>query len=98
MTRDEIRGLFKKIGDEPGFNDFEQIAEKRSPMRDMHAFLLIAELVPGKRRMIECAEHDQIWLSATVEDLEGKINEEQVRELDACGVFLESEGFLSMFR
>lgn len=80
------------------FLKFERIAVKRSKRPDLHAFLLLDEIVPPQptpgypdrldesHDMVACAEHDEIWLATDAEQLAEKATEEQIVELIRCGV------------
>ena len=96
MTRDEMVALMDASDAE--FAQFDRVAGKRSPRHDLHAFLLLDELVPGRAGMIACAEHDEIWLDIDPEILAVAISADQVVELVRCGVrFDGSTDSLSMF-
>jgi len=77
---------------------FDEIENKLSGRQDLHAFLLLEKILPGKTGdMISAAEHDQIFLGVDLDELVVVITQEQVNELEACGVWIwESEG-LAMF-
>ena len=97
MTVRELDALFKKHRPVE-YAHFERIEKKRSTKRDLHAFLLLEELVAGDREMIASAEHDLIWLGTDVEALAKVITEDQLVELVRCGV--RFDGFnktLAMF-
>ena len=91
-----IKEWFEKHGDE--YLKFHRVENKLSCRHDLHAFILLDKLVPGDSDIVSCAEHDQIWLDVTPQELEGVATEEQVIELIRCGVRCES-GYesLSMF-
>ena len=76
---------------------FSGIENKRSERPDIHAFLLLDELVPGTRDMISAAEHDEFYLDVGVEELVKVITEEQVIELRRCGVHWSEYDCLVMF-
>jgi hypothetical protein len=96
MTTDELIELFSQISDEcPKFTDIKNPRVNRS---DLNAFLLLNELVPSEihglgygHDMVSCAEHDEIWLHVTPEDLAPIITREQVVELVACGVHVDRD-------
>jgi len=79
---------------------FDRVENKRSNRPDLHAFLLLDSLVPGRDGksddMIGGAEHDEIYLSVDIEELEKVITEDQVLELIRCGVRYNEES-LCMF-
>jgi len=86
MTESELRELFEKHDDE--YIKFERVENKRSNRPDLHAFLLLDELFPADSDsdIICAAEHDEIYLDITVEQLAGKVTEAEVIELTRCGV------------
>lgn len=87
---------FSQFGDE--YIEFERIASKRSHRPDLHAFLLLDELQPGQRDIVEAAEHDVFYLNIDVDALEAVITDDQILELVRCGVRLDTEYHcLSMF-
>lgn len=71
------------------FLDFDDLVNKRSNCTEIHAFLLLNELVPTDR-MICSAEHDQIWLDTNIEELAKVATSEHIEELVRCGVFYDS--------
>lgn len=79
-----MRDIFEKHEDE--FLKFDRVENKRSGRRDLHAFLLLDSLMPGKRPMVSAAEHDEIWLDIDCEDLAQIATEAQILELIRCGV------------
>lgn len=91
MSVDELASLFEKHSDE--FLQFDQIpADKRKhKCEDLHAFELLNQLVPQDGDIICHAEHDEIWLAASLEELAKVITEEQVIELIRCGVRCDSD-------
>lgn len=96
MSEQELRDLLDSNHNDDEFLKFERIEVKRSNRPDLHAFLLLDELVPGESDMVSAAEHDEIFLEVSLEDLAPKITKEQVMELIRCGVRLSYDG-LAMF-
>lgn len=72
---------------------FEDIVRRFSTRRDLHAFILLDTLTLGTEHLIMAAEHDQIWLSVDLENLSKIITQEQVNELEACGVWICDDAF-----
>lgn len=90
---EEIEELFEK---HEGEYNFDTIVNKRSKKSDLHAFLLLDELVPNKGNdIIGGADHDVIYLGVELNELED-ITEYQIIELIKCGVHI-SDGYLQMF-
>lgn len=96
MTRYELRELFEKHNGE--FLKFERVEPKRSRRADLHAFILLDELVHDEpaRDILGCAEHDEVYLSIDEDDLAAVVTEAQVIELVRCGVRCD-QGSLCMF-
>lgn len=95
MRTRELRELFEAHRDE--YIKFDRVSNPRSKRPDLHAFLLLDELVSGNRDIISCAWHDNIGLDIDLSDLAEVITEEQVIELIRCGVRIDDEGHLVMF-
>lgn len=62
------------------------VTSRRSSRPDIHAFVLLNELVPGTEDMVSVAEHDKIWLSVSPEQLAAVATDDIVLELVRCGV------------
>jgi len=77
------RELFEKHNDE--FLKFDRVAVKHSQRADLHAFIVLDKLFPGKSDIVSAAEHDEIWLDIGSDEIE-KLTEEQIIELTRCGV------------
>ena len=88
-----IEERFGKLYDDK--ETFENIKHKKSNRKDLHAFLLMAELFPEDNNIIDCVSHDQIWFCPKYEDIE-KLTDEQILEFVRCSVFVD-EGSLTMF-
>lgn len=70
---------------------FDRVENKRSNRPDLHAFLLLDELVPGSSDIVSAAEHDEIYFDVKVSELGKVITEEQVIELLRCGFLYHDE-------
>lgn len=84
---DEFEGEFLK---------FDRIKERLSDRPDLHAFILLDKLVPGKTDMIAAAEHDEIYLEIDPDELAKVATKDQLRDLHRCGVRADDNG-LCMF-
>lgn len=85
MTTNQFLALFEAHADK--YLEFHPyVSQPRSQRPDLHAFLLIDELCPGKTNLISASEHDEFYLAITLDELCEKINETQLIELIACGV------------
>lgn len=79
------------------FLKFDRVEPKLSQRADMHAFMLLDRLAPGKGDMISAAEHDEFFLGTDCEELAKVITDDQVRELVRCGVRYGDYDCLCMF-
>lgn len=87
-----LRERFKKFEDD--FLKFKEIAHPMHRRPDVCALLMIDAIQPGKTRLIQCADHEQIWLDGDVSDA----TDEQIQDLRRCGVFYDAQvESLSMF-
>lgn len=97
MTYKELKTLFKSnIGDDE-YGEFERIEHKLSQRADLHAFMLLDQLVPCNRDIVAGASHDEIYLDVEPEDLARAATAEQVIDLIRCGIRLTSDNGLAMF-
>ena len=85
MTTKELFEKCEEIG-----GGFDDIKNKRSSRRDVHAFLLLAELEPSNDKIISAASHDEIAIGVSMETIEA-LNEFQILEIVRCGVFFDAE-------
>ena len=83
---------------EAEFLEFARVQNKTSGRADLHAFNLLDRLVPGKSDIVSAAEHDEIWLDVSPEELAKAATEEQIIELIRCGVrYDEGTDSLALF-
>lgn len=95
MTTEELEALFEKH-DELTWGDASEVGPTKR--RDLNGFLLLERLLPGEGDIVCGAEHDEILLDATLEDLAKVATEEDVMNLIRCGVRLdENRERLTMF-
>lgn len=95
MTLEELQAA---LDSDDEFLKFDRIENPRSKRPDLHAFLLLDELVPGTSDMIAAAEHDEFFIQVSPEALAKVATVEQVRELSRCGVRYDSSNdSLAMF-
>lgn len=95
MDIEDMEVLFND-DDSDEFLKFDRVENKRSKRPDLHAFLLLDELLPDDRDIVAAAEHDEIFLAPSPEDLARVATKEQIVELIRCGVRM-SEDSLAMF-
>jgi len=95
MNREEIIEVFKTHDDE--YASFDKIKGKLSSRPDIHAFILLNLMVPGKTDMITSSGHDEIYLDVEIDELvEENATKNQIIDLIRCGVILEDEDYLLM--
>lgn len=85
MTREELNELFEKHSDNE-YLEFNRVENPRSKRPDLHAFLLLDELVPGEGDLVSAAEHDEYFIHVDIDELCAVITEAQVVELLRCGL------------
>lgn len=93
----DIEETFAQLADSE-FLNFDLVENKLHTRPDLHAFLLLDNLVPGTRDMVDDADHDIIYLSTDIEELAKVATIDHIRELSRCGVMFDEEaGSLAMF-
>lgn len=95
MANIDIGEVFERCNDE--FLKFEHVKNKLHRRPDMHAFLLLDQLVPGDSDMVAGASHDEIWLEVDCEALAAVVTEEQLIDLHRCGIRYDETDSLCMF-
>lgn len=90
MTPKELEALFNKFSNECPLDGFSLIKNKLSKRPDLHAFILLDNLLPNGNKVIYAAKHDLIFLSFEIKKLAKVITEEQILELVYCGVSFDS--------
>ncbi len=86
-----IQDVFDEHEDE--FTCFERVENKRSQRPDLHAFLLLDELLPGSGYMVCAGEHDEIFLDTSADKLFAIATEAQIIELIRCGIRYSDDCF-----
>ena len=94
MSPMDIQQVFDAHHDE--FLQFDRVKDRFNQRPDLHAFILLDRLVPGDRDMVAGAEHDEIYLEVSPDELAAVATVEQVVDLIRCGVRL-SDYALRMF-
>lgn len=89
MKLSQMKAAFKKYDDE--YIQFENVEKKRSRRPDLHAFIVLDELLPGDGDIVCAAEHDQFFLDIDIEALARVATEEIVLDLVRCGVILDED-------
>lgn len=97
MTADDVRELFEKHNEE--YLEDERIQNPVTQRSDLNAFLRLNQICPeSTSHIVNAAEHDEIFLEPSLEDLaEANITEDDVIYLIRCGVRLSDFDGLSMF-
>lgn len=92
-TPDDVIAAFEALLDVPYETlSFTLVESPPSNRRDLSAFILLDRWCPegrGYANIVECAEHDQIWLAVTPRHLAGKITADDVLTLRRCGVLYD---------
>lgn len=92
MTEEEVVAFFDTDEMEAEFLKFERVENNRSTRPDLHTFLLLDSLKPGSKKDMVCsADHDEIWLDFTLEDLAEIATPELLIELHRCGVRVDED-------
>lgn len=85
----DLHETFEKHNDE--FLKFERVEKPRTTRRDLHAFLLLDEIVKydddrAVVTILAAAEHDEVLLDIDCNRLAECVTEAQLIELIRCGV------------
>lgn len=91
----EVEHLIE-VFEQTGHGKFEDIEHKLSDRKDLHAFLLLDQLVKSKRCIVGAVEHDILYLEPTLEQLAAVATKDQLKDLIRCGVMIEDDS-LAMF-
>lgn len=90
-----LEALFEEFEDE--HSDFGCVDKPLAARPDLCAFLLLERLLPGDgARIVDAAEHDEIWLDVDTDELARVATRDDILTLVRCGVRLD-DGHLSMF-
>jgi hypothetical protein len=96
MRLEELEEIF--LNDEDEFLKFDRVVHKLSIRPDLHAFILLNQIVPDTADIVAGAEHDEIFLGVDVEKLAEKASRAQLIDLSRCGVRYDpSFNCLAMF-
>lgn len=88
MTKEKVIEI---LNEDHRFDEFVGIQPKLASRHDLHAFMILDQLVPTQNGdIVTCAEHDEIWLAVSIDELvAANPTEDQIRQLRICGVNLE---------
>ena len=70
---------------------FDRVETKLSKRADLHAFILLDQLVPQSIDMIAGADHDVIYLEVEPSQLEKVATDDHILDLYRCGVHFSTE-------
>lgn len=90
IEHEKMLEIFREGGDEE-YLEFDRIENKLSSRPDLHAFIVLNELIPSNRDIVCAAEHGRIWLDIDTEELAKLIDEPTVIDLIRCGVMAEDD-------
>ena len=79
-----LQTIFEKYNGE--YLKFENVKDRICSRPDLHAFMLLHQLVPSGQDIIVSAEHDEIWLDIATDYLSEVATEEQICDLIRCGI------------
>lgn len=93
----DLHETFKKYTDD--YLKFDRIEDPLHPRPDICAFIWLDMVAPGtQRRMVACAEHDEIWLDVNCELLASVASDDAILMLTRCGIRYDNEfDALAMF-
>jgi len=91
MTREELDRIFEDNHD-LYLKSKELAPSIMTQRRDLRAFTLIDNLLPGRSGdIVSDAQHDMIWLDVNLDELAEVITEEQIQELIMCGCMVDED-------
>lgn len=61
MTGDQLRTLFQEYGETDESHKFDRVAVKFSKRDDLHAFILLDNIMPDGHTMVSAAAHNEIF-------------------------------------
>lgn len=89
MTLDHMIELWNSNLIDGEYLHFDDVPVKRSSRPDIHAFILLNELLPGTTDIISAVEHDILYLDIEPEGLARVVTEAQLIELARCGIIYD---------
>jgi len=84
-----LNDRFESVTDE--FLKFDRTKAPRSGRPDLHAFLMLDEMMPGKRDLISASEHDEFYLDIDCDAFAELATDDQIRDLHRCGIRYDEE-------
>jgi hypothetical protein len=91
-----LKARFKSL--DKHFLKFGDIPNKLSSRPDIHAFIILNNLVPSSSDIIDASEHDVVFLNIDCDVLEQRLSDEDLTDLIRCGVHYHTDtDCLAMF-
>lgn len=84
----EAEAFFDAHSDE--YHKFDRIAQWFNRVPEIHAFILLSNLMPKLDNIVSAAEHDIIYLSPNCEELFKVAESYHLIDLIRCGVLYDS--------
>jgi len=98
MTHEDFEEFWTSARVDKEFLKFDRVEVKLAQRPDLHAFLLMDQILSGTGDVVTAAEHDKIYLYPEIDALREVITAEQILELSRCGVLYDEEvDSLAMF-
>lgn len=88
MDVDKLHEKFEQFMENDEYLNFDKVENKHSKRADLHAFIMLDKLFPSHMNIVECSEHDEIWLEIEEDDLL-TLTDDQILELVRCGLMYE---------
>lgn len=105
MTVDEMLEIYNDYAENSGFKDFDNLPDdqKLHHRQDLNAFLTLDKIysrIPSNNKaqdILQCAEHDTIYLSNDLDNIAEVITKEEIIILAMSGVSFNEDDGLYMF-
>lgn len=95
MTVEQLEELFQTHENE--FLEWEKVTNKLSQRTDLHVFIKLDQMCPSNLDIVAYAEHNEFFLSVSLEELAQVATEDDIIELIRCGVRLSCDNGLCMY-
>lgn len=93
----DVEELRERMNNDNLYHKFDGVPNPRSRRSDLHAMMLLDELVPSGSRIVSHSAHDEYFLEPDIEELAKAITPDQVDELVRCGVRISEYDALAIF-
>lgn len=84
VSEDDFKAIL--ADDDKEFCRFHAVENKKSGRPDVHGFLLLDSLCPGKSDLVVGAKHGEIFLAVRPEELMASASFSRLVELRRCGL------------